>query len=114
MPAPEDSAGEFGLSGRTLERLRAVLSRYPQVRRALIYGSRALGTHRIGSDIDLALDAPTLSFTDFLRLEQEIDDLLLPYQMDLSRLADIEDGPLRDHIDRAGRLLWAPSEASSC
>ena len=45
---------------------------------------------------------------------QEIDDLLLPYQMDLSRLADIEDGPLRDHIDRAGRLLWAPSEAPSC
>jgi hypothetical protein len=34
--------------------------------------------------------------------------------MDLSRLADIEDGPLRDHIDRAGRLLWAPSEAPSC
>lgn len=114
MPVPEGPADEFGLSARTLERLRTVLSRYPQVRRALIYGSRALGTHRPGSDIDLTLDAPTLSFSDFLRLEQEVDDLLLPYQMDLSRLADIEDGPLRDHIDRAGRLLWAPSEAPSC
>jgi predicted nucleotidyltransferase len=101
-------AGEFGLSARTLARLRWVLQRHPAVTRAVVYGSRAKGNHRPGSDIDLALDAPALAWSEFLQIEQEIDDLLLPYHVDLSRLADIEDGPLRDHIARVGRVLWVP------
>ncbi|MEX8519478.1 MAG: nucleotidyltransferase domain-containing protein [Leptothrix sp. (in: b-proteobacteria)] len=101
---------EFGLPATTVARLRVVLAKHPSVFRALIYGSRAKGNYRPGSDIDLTLDAPELSFAEFLRIEQDIDDLLLPYQVDLSRLADIEQGPLREHIERVGRVLWARGE----
>jgi predicted nucleotidyltransferase len=104
---PARTGSEFGLSAGTLAKLRAVLARHAPVQRALIYGSRAKGNFRPGSDIDLTLDAPGLDFAEFLRIEQEIDDLLLPYRVDLSRLDDIEAGPLRDHIDRVGLSFWA-------
>ncbi len=100
-----DLVSSFGLSETTLGRLRSVFTRHPKVLRVLVYGSRAKGNYRPGSDIDLSLDAPELSFAEFLKIEQEIDDLLLPYHVDLSRFVDIEVGPLREHIERVGRVL---------
>lgn len=102
----DGASDEFGLPPEALARLRAVLARHASVCRAVIYGSRAKGNHRPGSDIDLTLDAPGLDFPEFLCIEQEIDDLLLPYQVDLSRLVDIEAAPLLDHITRVGRTFW--------
>lgn len=104
------TAATFGLPATTLARLRALLAQHAAVRRAIIYGSRAKGNYRPGSDIDLTLDAPDLPFAEFLRIEQDIDDLLLPYQVDLSRLADIEPGPLREHIERVGQIFWARAQ----
>jgi predicted nucleotidyltransferase len=96
---------EFGLPGAALSGLRGVLAAHPKVVRALVYGSRALGRERPGSDIDLALDAPTLPFAELLQIEQEIDDLLLPYEVDLALLSHIESTDLLDHIARLGRPL---------
>lgn len=98
--------GRFGLCGATLASLRAVFEAHPGVRRVVVYGSRAKGCARPGSDIDLAIDAPGLPFTEFLRIEQELDDLNLPYELDLALLEQIESADLRDHIDRVGQLLW--------
>ena len=47
----------FGLSDATIEKIRSVFARYPQVEKAVLYGSRAKGTFRNGSDIDLSLFA---------------------------------------------------------
>ena len=47
----------FGLSGATTEKIRSVFARHPQVEKAVLYGSRAKGTFRNGSDIDLSLFA---------------------------------------------------------
>jgi uncharacterized protein len=102
---------EFGLPSSAVAGLRTVLAQHAPVRRAVIYGSRAKGNHRPGSDIDLTLDAPGLEFSEFLQIEQEIDDLMLPYRIDLSRLDDIEAGPLRDHIARVGLTFW---ERTAC
>lgn len=98
--------GCFGLSSATLASLRDVFAAHPGVRRVLIYGSRAKGCARAGSDIDLALEAPGLPFAEFLRIEQELDDLNLPYELDLALLEQIESAGLRDDIDRVGQLLW--------
>lgn len=97
---------EFGLPPTAVVGLRAVLVKHPLVRRAVIYGSRAKGNYRAGSDIDLALDAPDLTFAELLQIEQEIDDLLLPYQTDLALLAQIGSPSLREHIARVGKTLW--------
>ncbi len=103
---PDAGVASFGLSQAALSGLRSVLAQHPEVRRAVVFGSRAKGNFRPGSDIDLALDAPGLPFEALLRIEQQIDDLLLPYETDLVLMTQIESQPLLDHIARVGMTLW--------
>ncbi len=81
--------------------------RHPQVRRAVLFGSRANGCQKPGSDIDLALDGDHLSLVDILHIENEFDDLMLPYRIDLANLAAIDNPALREHIDRVGIDFYA-------
>lgn len=107
-PALDASAapGEFGLPARAVDSIRGVFASHPQVQRAVVYGSRAKGNYRQGSDIDVVLEAPTLTFTELLRLKTSLDDLMLPYQIDLSALHQIDNPALLDHIQRVGKPLW--------
>ncbi|RMF46126.1 MAG: nucleotidyltransferase domain-containing protein, partial [Deltaproteobacteria bacterium] len=68
----------YGLEDDVIARIRAVLARYPQVDKALIYGSRALGTGRPGSDIDLALFGKHIDLQLVNRISNDLDDLMLP------------------------------------
>jgi uncharacterized protein len=94
---------DFGLSERTLGLLRGVLGKHTNINRAIVYGSRAKGNFRPGSDIDLALDAPALMFSELLQINGELDDLMLPYTIDLSK--QIDDPSLLSHIERVGKPL---------
>ena len=96
----------FGLSARALDLLCGVFASQPHINRALIYGSRAKGNYRPGSDIDVVLEAPAMTFTELLRLKTILDDLMLPYQIDLSALHQIDNPALLDHINRVGKPLW--------
>lgn len=100
-----EAQGRFGLPSATLEALRAVLARHAKVSRAEIYGSRAKGTQRPGSDIDLTLFGPLLQAADLLAIEAAIDGLNLPYRVDLSLYSQIDDPGLRAHIDRVGQPI---------
>lgn len=104
VAAPEQTP--FGLPSAAVNALCGVLAQYPQIERAIVYGSRAKGNYRPGSDIDLTLDAPTLTPSDLLRIETKLDDLLLPYQLDVSLLSQIDNPQLRGHIERVGKVLW--------
>lgn len=92
----------FGLSIETIDSILKVIRSHPKVIRVILYGSRAKGTYRAGSDIDLTLDAPTMDLSELLKIENELDDLLLPYKIDLSLLHAIENPDLLDHIKRLG------------
>jgi predicted nucleotidyltransferase len=76
------------------------------VEEAFIYGSRALGSHREGSDIDLVLKGDSLSFQDLLTLKWKLDDLLLPWHIDLSLYSRISNPELIDHIQREGKVFY--------
>ena len=99
------ASSNFGLSPRTLGMLRAVLGQHPGIQRAVVYGSRAKGNFRPGSDIDLTLDAPELTLSDLIRIDSELDDLMLPYTIDLSLLQHISNPELLKHIERVGKQL---------
>jgi predicted nucleotidyltransferase len=105
-----EAAPEFGLAATTVARLREVLTRHPHVQRAVLYGSRAKGCQRVGSDIDLALEGDELTLIDILRIEGELDDLMLPYRIDLADLAAINNPALRQHIQRVG-VVFYPNKA---
>lgn len=101
----------FGLKQKDLDAVISVLKQHPEVNQAIIYGSRAKGNYRKGSDIDLTLvGSDSLDFKTFLRIMAELDELLLPYRVDLSRYHSINDPDVLDHIQRVGcPLFTAPS-----
>lgn len=111
-PSSEDDV-PFGLSKRALDLLRGVFSDYPGIDQAIIYGSRAKGNYRNGSDIDITLVGSALTFDDLLRIETGLDDLMLPWRIDLSLLSHIDNPALLDHIARVGKLLWVRESAHS-
>lgn len=96
----------YGLKPQTIQAIQNVFAKHPAVKKAILYGSRAKGNYRNGSDVDLTLVGEDLSLTELLAIENELDDLLLPYKIDLSIYHKIENYDLRDHIDRVGLTFY--------
>jgi predicted nucleotidyltransferase len=95
-----------GLSDSTVAKIQGVLARYPAVEKAVLYGSRAKGNYKPGSDIDLTLVGSTLSNRVLADIADELDELLLPYSIDLSIFADLNHAELREHIERVGVVFY--------
>lgn len=101
-----------GLTQSQIDDIRRVLSRHPRIEQAILYGSRAKGVSRRGSDIDLALKGKDLGLKTLNRVSMELDDLLLPYSIDLSIYHMIDNPDLIDHINRVGQVIYRKSETS--
>ena len=97
---------EYGLTTSAIARIQAVFARYPEVEKAVLYGSRAKGTHKTGSDIDLTLYGEKLALPQLTAIASELDDLLLPYTIDLSIFAMLNNAELREHIGRVGKVFY--------
>ncbi len=103
---------KYGLPQSTIQKICAVLSHYPQVDKAILYGSRAKGTHKNGSDIDLTLRGGTdLTLNVIYRILDDLDELLLPYTIDLSIFNNIDDPDVFEHIQRVGVIFYDKSRA---
>ena len=97
---------QFGLSDKTLETVRAILATCPELEKALVYGSRAMGNYRTGSDIDITLIGAQLNMDMLFKLVRLFDESNLPYMVDLSITANINNPNLIDHIKRVGHTRW--------
>lgn len=104
----------FGLRQTDLDQIRAVFSWYPQVGKVILYGSRAKGTHKTGSDIDLTLFGEEDLTLDILyRIMEDLDNLLLPYTFDLSIFNHISDKDMISHIRRVGCTFYKQKDNRS-
>lgn len=106
MNAIAVSADKLGLSQATLDKLSSVFRRHSTIDSVLIYGSRAKGNYRPGSDIDLTIKGSTLEFAELMQIEDQIDDLYLPYTVDLSQYDQLTNPDLIAHIDRVGIVIY--------
>lgn len=98
---------KYGLSAQALEKIRDVFTRYPEVEEAVLYGSRARGDYKNGSDIDLTLrGGDALTHTILSRITNDLDDQLLPYTIDLSIFKNIRNPEMVDQIKRVGVALY--------
>lgn len=95
-------SNSFGLPSEDLQRISSVFARLPEIHRVVIYGSRAKATFRPSSDIDLTI-MDEVDWASFNRLESQLDDLLLPYQIDLSIFSQIDNPDVIEHIQRVGK-----------
>lgn len=103
---------KYGLPQSAIQKINDVLSQYPQVDKAILYGSRAKGTYKNGSDIDLTLQGgEDLTLRILYRIMGEVDDLLLPYTIDLSIFSTISDPDVIEHIQRVGVKFYDRSES---
>lgn len=96
----------FGLSAATLDKLKSVFTRHSAISSVVLYGSRAKGNYRAGSDIDLTIKGSEMSFAELMQIEDQIDDLMLPYTVDLSLYNQLENVDLVAHIDRVGVEIY--------
>ena len=97
---------KFGISEGDLEALISELRENPKVNEIVLFGSRAKGTFKNGSDIDIALKGVRLNLNDILDATSEIEKLLLPYKLDLVIFNRITEPALIDHIKRVGIVLF--------
>ena len=110
MKSYPQSRSESGLPKSALQKIRAVFVRHPQVEKAILYGSRAKGTYQNGSDIDLTLHGgDDLTLNVLCKIANDLDDLFLPYTIDLSIFHDISDPDLVGHIRRVGVTVYEAS-----
>ena len=107
MIAPE----KCGLSAQTQEKLYSVFKKYNQIQKTVLYGSRAKGNFKVGSDIDLTIFSTEMKITELLKIQNEIDDLLLPYKVDLSLFHLIDNLALTEHIERVGVEFYISTDA---
>ena len=99
---------QYGLPDRTLTTLETVFRKYSGIRQVILYGSRARGKFREGSDIDLTLKTDeTFTHTDLLRISGDLDDSDIPYLVDVSIYHQISNPELIAHIDRVGKVLYS-------
>lgn len=96
----------FGLPEEAILEIQAILALYPAVDKAILYGSRAMGNFKPGSDIDLTLVGAELTHNHLLGIMSDLDDLLLPWMIDLSIFDTLDHAGLREHIERVGQTLY--------
>jgi uncharacterized protein len=100
------TADKLGLSQTTLDKLNSIFRQHNTISLVLIYGSRAKGNYRPGSDIDLTIKGGNLEFAELMQIQDQIDDLYLPYTVDLSHYSQLTNPDLIAHIDRVGVVIY--------
>ena len=110
---PDEAVQRFGLKEATINKIIAVFAKYTQIEKILLYGSRAKGNYRNGSDIDLTLIGDQLNYSQLSSIESDIDDLFLPYSFDISIFKDIDNPDLIEHINRIGVVLYEKDSLSA-
>lgn len=103
---------QYGLSTETIVEIITIFSKYPEVEEVVLYGSRAKGTFKAGSDIDLTLKGENLKLHILNKISQDLDDLLLPYSFDISIYHQISNPDLIEHIERVGVLFYQRNHKS--
>jgi type I restriction enzyme S subunit len=96
----------YGLKQAHIDAICRCFAAIPTIREVVIYGSRAKGTYKPGSDIDLTMIDDEISSSDLVHLENALDDLMLPYKFDLSLKRKIKNPDLIEHINRAGKIFY--------
>ena len=97
---------EFGLNNEDLKKMRDIFERFSTIDKVIIFGSRAMGNYKKGSDVDLAIcgnfNNSTLSKVKSLLNEEPP----LPYFFDVLAYGEIESKDLLDHIEQYGMTIY--------
>ena len=89
-----------------VQSLKPLFKKTPTINCVILFGSRAIGREKPSSDIDLCIDAPDMTYQDLTQLDNLIDNLLLPWKIDLILKHTINNQALLDHINHVGIVFY--------
>lgn len=96
-----------GLSDVDIKNIQSIFGRHKNINKVILYGSRASGTHKPASDIDLTLVGNDIFLTQLNEIENQLDELNLPYKFDISIHNQIDNDDLLQHIKRVGKVFYS-------
>jgi predicted nucleotidyltransferase len=98
---------KYGLPEQSLNTLEAIFKKYPGITKVILYGSRAMGNYKNGSDIDMTFEVDdSFGYSDLAHIAGDFDDSNLPYFVDCSIYKKLSNENLKNHIDRVGKVLY--------
>lgn len=97
----------YGLGEHNLAMIKEAIACDKNIERAIIYGSRAKGNYRTNSDIDITLEGSNLGLSNLARLDERLDDLLLPWRFDLSIKSRLANAALIAEINKYGKVIYS-------
>ena len=100
----------YGMTDDELELLCSLFARQREIERVILYGSRARGTHKPFSDVDITLLGVGLTRSHLSRLMGDIDESSLPYFFDISLFAKLTNPDLIEQIEQTGVVLYQRGE----
>lgn len=97
----------YGLKERDIKYLREAFDMFPEIDKFIIFGSRAMGNYKQGSDIDLAIVGKNISNTTLLRLTDILNnEKPIPFFFDIINYSEISNEELKHHIDEFGKEMF--------
>ena len=100
---------KFGLSQKSLSEVIGFFRNYMEIDEAKLFGSRAMGNFKNGSDIDIAILGDAISLSLILKLKNDFEESSLPYFVDIVNYNSISNPELKRHIDQNGITLYVKS-----
>ena len=92
-----------GLQQSDLAIIVSVLQKHQEVAEAWLFGSRAKGNYKAGSDVDIALKGEHLTAEIISSISYQLnEETSLPYKFDILNYNSISNIDLKEHIDRVG------------
>lgn len=99
-------SNKYSLTDRDIQTIHGILRKYPEVLLVHIFGSRAKGTSKPGSDIDLAIMNKLTGAKMVLMLNNDFEESSLPYKIDLVDFHSLTNQNFIDHIKRVGEIFY--------
>jgi uncharacterized protein len=106
----EQERNRFGLTDRDMKAIYSIFSAYPELRVVHLFGSRAKGNYRLGSDVDLAIMNDGITTRQIAKIRNDFDESNLPYKIDLVDFTRLEKQEFIDHIVRVGIPFYTRNE----
>ncbi|OPX56875.1 Predicted nucleotidyltransferase [Oceanospirillum multiglobuliferum] len=97
-----------GLTTEDIQWIVQSAKQQPEIEQLVLFGSRAKGCHRKGSDVDLAIKGEEVAYDSVTRLAEQLNEVIpLPYMFDVLDYGSLAEPALKAHIDRVGIVLYS-------
>lgn len=101
---------DFGLKELDLEYIIKTIKSFSEIEKAAIFGSRAKGNYKPGSDIDIAIYGEKITFDILSKLHSVLEEQSpMPYFFDIVDYTHLNHKELKEHIERVGCIIYTKS-----